>query len=57
MNGDGTVDNTDLLQVPGNLGSPCDGCPEDVDGDGIVNRQDVAALATHFGRCPSQLDT
>jgi len=51
VNGDGTVDQTDLQQVLGNLG-PCDGCPEDVTGDGVVNGQEAAAVAAHFGPCP-----
>ncbi len=51
VNVDGTVDQTDLQQVLGNLG-PCDGCPEDVTGDGVVNGQDAAAVAAHFGPCP-----
>ena len=38
-------------QVLANQG-PCGGCPEDVNDDGIVNGQDVAAVATHFGPCP-----
>ena len=29
-----------------------DGCPEDVNGDGVVDGQDVQAVATHFGPCP-----
>ncbi len=41
----------DVQQVLANLG-PCDGCPEDVNGDGIVNGLDVSAVATHFGPCP-----
>jgi hypothetical protein len=45
------VDQADLHQVQDNFG-PCDGCAEDVNGDGMVNGQDVAAVATHFGPCP-----
>ena len=51
VNGDRTVDLSDLFQVLGNLG-PCDGCPEDINGDGVVDGQDVIALITHFGPCP-----
>ncbi len=51
VNGDGTVDQTDLRLVVGNFG-PCDGCPEDVNGDGVVDGSDAAAVATHFGPCP-----
>ncbi len=45
------VDQTDLRLVLGNFG-PCDGCPEDVNGDGVVDGLDAAAVATHFGPCP-----
>ncbi len=43
-----------LVAVIGNLG-PCDDpeiCPWDINGDGVVNGQDVGAVATHFGPCP-----
>ncbi|MCH7799446.1 MAG: FG-GAP repeat protein [Planctomycetes bacterium] len=55
VTGDGTVDLTDLWQVLGSIGSPCDtpaGCPEDVNGDGVVDVHDVVAVITHFGPCP-----
>ena len=51
VNGDDTVNHSDLWQVLGNLG-PCNGCLEDVDGDGVVDFEDVIAVATHFGPCP-----
>ena len=47
----------DVQAVTNNLG-PCEdthtpgACPEDVNGDGVVNGQDLAAVATHFGPCP-----
>jgi len=53
--GDGTVDFTDLGQVVDNMGSACDtpeACPEDVDGNGVVNIFDVLAVFTHLGPCP-----
>ncbi len=46
----------DVQAVTNNLG-PCDdpgNCPWDVNGDGVVNGSDVAAVATHFG--PSAVD-
>ena len=55
VNGDGTVDFTDLWQVIDNMGSACDtpeACPEDVDGNGVVNIFDVPAVFTHLGPCP-----
>ncbi len=51
VNGDGVVDESDVVAVTSNLG-PCDGCPEDVNGDGVVDGSDVQAVATHFGPCP-----
>ena len=39
------------VQVLDSFG-PCDGCAEDVNGDGFVNGLDAAAVATHFGPCP-----
>ncbi len=44
----------DLQAVNQNQG-PCQdpgNCPWDVNGDRIVNGQDVAAVAGHFGPCP-----
>jgi len=49
------VDFTDLGQVVDNMGSACDtpeACPEDVDGNGVVNIFDVPAVFTHLGPCP-----
>ena len=39
---------------PGDQGTlgPCESCPEDVNDDGVVDGQDVAAVVTHFGPCP-----
>lgn len=56
LNGDGVVDQPDLLEVVHNLGlcDDPDHCPWDVHGDGIVNCRDVAAVATHFGPCPNE---
>ena len=47
----GTVNHVDLWQVIANLGSPCEACPEDVNGDGIVNTSHVVAVITHLGPC------
>ena len=49
------MDFTDLGQVVDNMGSACDtpeACPEDVDGNGVVNIFDVLAVFTHLGPCP-----
>ena len=48
---DSVVDPADLFKVLMHLG-PCDGCPEDVNDDGVVDGQDVVAVVTHFGVCP-----
>ena len=42
------VDQSDVQQVLANLGR-CDGCPEDVNGDGVVNGSDVQAVARYCG--------
>ena len=53
LDGDGNVDVVDLLQLIASFG-PCPGvfCLWDVNGDGMVNSQDAAAVATHFRLCP-----
>ncbi|MHC5113409.1 MAG: DUF7467 domain-containing protein [Planctomycetota bacterium] len=43
VNGDGTVDFSDVMQVYGAWG-PCPDCYEDVDQDGIVDMHDVLAV-------------
>jgi carboxypeptidase A2 len=48
VNGDGTVDFNDLVQVLGAWG-PCTECPEDVDGDGIVGLGDLLEVLAAFG--------
>jgi hypothetical protein len=40
VNGDGVTNMQDLLQVIAAWG-PCDGCPEDLDGDGVVGPLDL----------------
>ncbi len=47
VNGDGTVDFSDLLAVLAAWG-PCDGCPEDVDGSGAVDFTDLLAVLAAF---------
>ncbi len=49
MNGDGVVDQTDVQAVNGNLG-PCDGCPEDTNGDGVTNVLDLIDVLLCFGQ-------
>ncbi len=45
------LDLADVRLVPLNFG-PCEGCPEDVNGDGVFDVEDVIAVAMHFGPCP-----
>ncbi|MEM7228174.1 MAG: hypothetical protein AAF432_05085, partial [Planctomycetota bacterium] len=55
VNGDGTVDVTDLMQVMDEQG-PCailpPDCPSDVNLDGEANELDIAAVINAFGPCP-----
>ena len=48
INGDGTVNIQDLVQVAANLGETGEN-PADVNGDGTVNIQDLVAVAAAFG--------
>ena len=52
MNGDGWVNILDYNAVVVNLG-PCDGCPEDVDMNGVVNGADLSFVVEHWGPCPN----
>ena len=49
MNGDGAVDDADLLQVLFALGNFCVGCPEDLNGDNWVDDADLLIVLSHFG--------
>lgn len=48
LNGDGTVNVSDLLMLLGAWGT-CDGCPADLNGDGFVNVADMLALLAEWG--------
>ena len=48
INGDGTVDVTDILIVIGNWGGSGEG---DVDGNGVVDVSDLLALVGAWGPC------
>lgn len=50
INGDNTVDVTDLLEVVGSWGAT--GGPADVNDDGIVNVSDLLAIVEAWGACP-----
>ena len=54
-NGDGTVDENDLMAVASSLGrfAP-DGLPADLNGDGAVDIRDLAVVAGNLGRVLSQ---
>jgi hypothetical protein len=54
LDGDGTVDVSDLLMLLAAFGPCADGgaCPGDVDGDGTVGVTDLLALIQRFGPCP-----
>ena len=49
MNGDGCVDDADLLQVLLRFGETCDS-GEDINWDGIVDDADLLTLLMDFGR-------
>ena len=48
VNLDGIVDVNDLLMVIGAFG-PCDGCPEDIDGDGMTGATDILIILANWG--------
>jgi hypothetical protein len=48
LNGDGSVDVSDLLQLLAAWG-PCEECPEDIDGSGAVDVSDLLALLAAWG--------
>lgn len=50
LNGDGTVDVSDLLTLLGAWG-PCSNCPSDINGDGIVDGSDLLDLLDAWGEC------
>ena len=50
INGDGTVNVTDLLSVIGAWGS-CSGCSEDLNSDGSVNVTDLLQVIENWGSC------
>ncbi len=49
VNGDGCVDDTDLLAVLFAFGSSGTGLPEDVNGDGVVDDADLLTVLFNFG--------
>ena len=51
LNGNGTVDVVDVLQLIASFG-PCADCPADFNFDGFVNVVDLLALIANFGPCP-----
>jgi RHS repeat-associated protein len=51
VNGDGDVDDSDLLAVMFAFGQACPlGCPEDINGDGAVDDGDLLVVMFNFGR-------
>ena len=53
---DGKVDINDVFWLFPAWGT-CDGCPEDVNGDGIVDIIDIVLVARHFGESiPAPVD-
>lgn len=49
VNGDGCVDDADLLTVLFNFGQSGSGLPEDVNGDGTVDDADLLLVLFNFG--------
>lgn len=49
VNGDGCIDDADLLAVLFAFGGTCTGCPEDVNGDGIIDDSDLLTVLFGFG--------
>ncbi len=47
MNGDGLVNIDDILLILAAWG-PCDGCPEDVDGNNVVDFQDLLVVLKNW---------
>ena len=54
LNGDGRVDQEDLIILIGNQGpcADCDDCPADLNGDCVVNFFDLIILLDAWGDCP-----
>lgn len=50
VNGDGRVDDTDLLQILMAFGQSCSGCPADLNGDGQIDDGDLLIVLLNFGR-------
>ena len=50
MNGDGCVDDTDLLQVLFAFGRSGANLPEDLDNNGTVDGSDLLEVLFYFGR-------
>jgi len=50
VNGDGCVDDADLLQVLFAFGQTGSGLPQDVNGDGVVDDADLLIVLFNFGR-------
>jgi RHS repeat-associated protein len=56
VNGDGCVDDQDLLQVLFAFGQECpQGCPEDLNRDGQVDDADLLIVQFNFGQCAASL--
>lgn len=50
VNGDGTIDDADLLAVLSAFGNACTGeCVEDIDGSGMVDDGDMLAILVNYG--------
>jgi hypothetical protein len=48
LNGDGSVDSSDLATILNSWGGP----KNDLDGDGVVGSSDLATLLNAWGACP-----
>jgi len=56
VNGDGCVDDQDLLRVLFAFGQTCpQGCPEDLNRDGQVDDADLLTVQFNFGQCANAL--
>ncbi len=47
---------SDLLFILNRYGDECDGCPEDLDGDGYVGKMDMILMTGEWGPCDEEAE-